>query len=355
MIDEFQGSVEVLAMDGSVDGDSASPLHYPVGDSGNQGDLPFPCGLSGDKKSYLLAGLIGALTLISIIAACSSSLIINDVRKEPPELISYHIEPEEAGEIVSLDEADMLVRALWPDIDEGCVIKTSLKAEEQLDSMMWQLRYYDGDRYVLYAQVDASTGVVKSVTDHRYKGEIDNVQCDSQVIAIAEEVLGRMSIDAGSLPPPEVTPPNKSPGSVRRGSYSVRWDQYHRGVPVMGAFVRVRVNCETLHPVGYTNSLIRIGELETAPGVTEEEAEEAAEAFLRSEVISRKGYKNPKIASAELVIGQPCYDPYTDSLIVPLRNPQLIWYVRARDATGRSLDVEVDATSGNVIGLVEYR
>jgi len=311
--------------------------------------------MAGSKRPYLLIGLIGAFTLISIIAACSSDLIVNDAQKGPVEPISYHIEPEDAGEIMGLDEADMLVRTLWPDIGEGCVIRTSLKAEEQLDSIMWQLRYYDGDQYVLYAQVEASTGIVKSVTDHRYKGEIDNVQCDSQVIAIAEEVLGRMSIDAGGLPPPEVTPPNKSPGSVRRGSYRVRWDQYHRGVPVMGAFVRVRVNCETLHPVGYTNSLVRIDDLETAPGVTEKEAEEAAEAFLRSKIISGKGYKNPKIASAELVIGQPSYDPYTDSLIVPLRDPQLIWYVRARDATGRPLDVEVDAASGIVIGFVEYK
>ena len=124
---------------------------------------------------------------------------------------------------------------------------------------------------------------------------------------------------------------------------------------MIGAFVCVRVNCETLHPVGYTDRLVRIGELETTSGVTEEEAEEAAEAFLRSGIISGKGYKNPRIASAELVIWQPCYDPYADSLIVPLRNPQLIWYVRARDATGRSLDVEVDAISADVIGLVEYR
>ncbi len=311
--------------------------------------------MTSNKRINLQIGLIVALNLVSIIAACSSTLIIDDVREEPPEPISYHIEPEDAGEIVGLDEADVLVRTLWPDIDEGCVIKTSLMVEEQFDSMMWQLRYYDGDRYVLYAQIDASTGIIRSVTDHRYKGEIDNVQCDSQVISIAEEVLERMNIDTGSLPPPEVKPPKKSPGSVMRGRYRVTWSQYHHGVPVMDALVRVRVDCETLHPVGYTNNLIEINDLETTPAVTEEDAEEAAAAFLRSEIISKKGYVNPKTVSAELVVGQPCYDPYTDSLIVPLRDPQLLWYVRAKDVTGRSLDVQVDAASGRVIGLVEYR
>jgi hypothetical protein len=310
--------------------------------------------LTGNKLIHLLIGLIVALTLVSMIAACSSTLI-KDVLEEPPEPISYHIEPEDAGEIVGLDEADMLVRTLWPDVDEGCVIKTSLKVEEQLDSMMWQLRYYYGDRYVLYARIDASTGIIRSVTDHRYKGEVDNVRCESELVAIAEEVLDRMNIDTGSLPPPEVKPPKKSLGSVMRGSYSVTWNQYHHGVPVMDAFVRVRVNCETLHPVGYTNKLIKVNDLETTPAVTEDEAEEIATAYLRSETISKKGYAKPKTVSMELVIGQPYYDPHTDSLIVPLRDPQLLWYVRAEDATGRSLDVQVDAASGKVIGLVEYR
>ena len=190
--------------------------------SAHQASMEGVRAMAGGKRTCLLIGLIGAFTLISVIAACSSDLIVNDAQEGPFEPISYHIEPEDAGEILGLDEADTLVRTLWPDIGEDCFMETSLKAEEQLDITMWQLRYYDGDRYVLYAQVDASTGVVKSVTDHRYKGEIDNVQCDSQVIAIAEEVLGRMSIDAGSLPPPEVTPPDKSPGSVRWRSYSVR-------------------------------------------------------------------------------------------------------------------------------------
>jgi hypothetical protein len=311
--------------------------------------------LTGNKRTYLRIGLIGAFTLVSILAACSSTSIINDVQDEPLEPISYHIEPEDAGEIVGLDEADVLVRTLWPDIDESCVIKTSLKVEEQFDSTMWQLRYYDGGRYALYAQIDASMGIIRSVTDHRYKGEIDNVQCDSQLIAIAEEVLERMNIDTGSLPPPEVKSPKKSPGSVMRGSYSVTWNQYHHGIPVMDALVRVRINCETLHPVGYTNKLIEVNDLETTPAVTEEEAEESAAAYLRSDIISRKGYVYPKTVSAELVIGQPYYDPYTDSLIVPLRDPQLLWYVRAKDITGRSLDVQVDAVSGIVIGLVEYR
>jgi hypothetical protein len=311
--------------------------------------------LTSNKRKYLRIGLIGAFILVSILAACSSTSIINDVQDEPPEPISYHIEPEDAGETVGFDEADVLVRTLWPDIDEGCVIKTSLEVEEQFDSMMWQLRYYDGGRYVLYAQIDASTGIIRSVTDHRYKGEVDNVQCDSQLIAIAEEVLERMNIDTGSLPPPEVKPPKKSPGSVMRGRYSVTWNQYHHGVPVMNALVRVRVNCETLHPVGYTNKLIEVNDLETTPAVTEEEAEEAAAAYLRSDLISEKGYVDPKTVSAELVIGQPYHDPYADSLIVPLRDPQLLWYVWAKDITGRSLDVQVDALSGSIIGLVEYR
>ncbi len=175
------------------------------------------------------------------------------------------------------------------------------------------------------------------------------------MIAIAEKVLERMNIDTGSLPLPEVKPPKKSPGSVMRGSYSVTWNQHHHGVPVMDALVRVRVNCETLHPVGYTNKLIEINELETTPAVTEEEAEESAAAYLRSDIISKKGYVNSKTVSAELVIGQPYYDPYTDSLIVPLKDPQLLWYVRAKDIMGRSLDVQVDAVSGSVIGLVEYK
>lgn len=89
--------------------------------------------------------------------------------------------------------------------------------------------------------------------------------------------------------------------------------------------------------------------------VTEEEAEESAAAYLRSDIISKKGYVNSKTVSAELVIGQPYYDPYTDSLIVPLKDPQLLWYVRAKDIMGRSLDVQVDAVSGSVIGLVEYK
>ena len=287
------------------------------------------------------------LLCVSIVSIAYGERVTRD--RTP---ISYHITQEEYDPIKTLAEAKNIVETTWDLPDKELSIISSIKSEEQMDETYWSLSYYDGEEYLLRVKMETETGRIVSLTDHRYEGTDNNVKDEKQVLAIASRLYEKMGVDVSKLPEPNIHPPHKA-GDVVFNEYTVIHPQYYNGLPVLGGYLRTRIDAESLQPVGYTNALIDVDEINVTPKTTKESATKAAGEYLKSTLIQEKGYGYCEILSIELCIGRIHYHPYEDGVIVPCGEPQLMWYVTAQGENSRPIGIMIDASNDTIIGIEE--
>ena len=261
----------------------------------------------------------------------------------------YDLDPQKTSVKISLEEAIEKVKAVWS-VPSDEVTGFKLRRDDWKDYTRWELEWrVNGSG--LMADVDAETGKVMVIVDHRRSGGVDNLKDVNKAIELAEKVLMRLEIGTEDLSTPIVMK-NDDP----KFTYVVIWKQFYKGITVKTANVIVEIDADTLKPVGFSNGLMDIHEVNTVPKISENQAIETAVNFLESETIKSKGYNKCKILKTELVIARPNYDPSQDKILVPMGKPTLVWYIyTSDDITGRLLDVMADAQTGSVVGFLQYR
>ncbi len=299
------------------------------------------------KKTVQILALV--ILSVSIISIAYGELV---TRHTTP--ISYHISQEEYDPVKTLDEAKIIVETMWDLPDKELSIVSSIKAETQLNETYWSLSYYDGEEYLLRVKMDTETGRIVSLTDHRDEGTENNVKDEKQVLAIASNLYERMGVNTERLSSPNVYPPHIA-GDAVFNEYTVIHPQYYQGLPVLGGYLKTRINAESLQPVGYTNALIDIDEIDITPITTEASATKAAVEYLKTVLIQEKGYGDTVILSIELCIGRVYYHPYEDRVIVPSGEPQLMWFIIAQGDNNRSIGIMIDAMDNTIIGIETTR
>lgn len=292
------------------------------------------------------------MIILILVAASVITFAYGDYVTRDRTPISYHVIQDNYPSVVSLDEAKKTVTELLDITEENMRIESSIKVERQIDTEYWILKYYDDDQYCLRIKMDANSGRIISMTDHRHKGSENNVENEKEVTDIAETFLENIGLDVSNLPEPEITSPHKA-GSVIFNEYCVKYEQYYHGIPVLRGYVKTRVDADSLEVVGYTNALVNIDDIDVTPKVTKLSATKAASEYFRSQVIQDKGYGKCIIKDVDLYIGQVRYDPFKDALIVPQGEPQLMWYVTALGENSRQIGVMVDPSDVSIIGLEE--
>ena len=300
-----------------------------------------------DKKKISL--IIVGLLCISVISLVSRELVSREKRK-----ITYHVSQDDYEPLKTLTDVKTLVESTWELPENELTIKSSLKTEEQIDTTYWSLHYYDGEDYILKVKIDADTGRIVSLTDHRNNGIINQVTNEDQVLTIATNLCDKMGVDVSKLAEPAIYTPHTA-GDKIFNEYTVIYYQYYKGLRVLGGYIKTRINAESLKPVGYTNALVEIQEINIVSKTSKSDARKAANEYLQSSIIKDKGYGTCTIQSVELCVGQVHYHPYEDRVIVPKGEPQLLWFVLAKSQNSRQIGVMIDAVDCTVIGIEESK
>jgi len=304
------------------------------------------------KKKSLIILLMLAIVSISSIAVATMPIDWDRLHPGPEEgykPLMYDLDPQKTSVKIPLEEAIEKVKAVWS-VPSDEVTGFRLRRDDWKDHTRWELEWrVNGSG--LMADVDAETGKVMVIVDHRRSGGVDNLKDLNKAIELAKKVLMRLEIGTEDLSTPIVMK-NDDP----KFTYVVIWKQFYKGITVKTALVIVEIDAETLKPVGFGNGLMDMHEVNTVSKISENQAIEIAVNFLESETIKSKGYNKCKILKTELVIARPDYDPSQDKILIPMGKPTLVWYMyTSDDITGRLLDVMIDAQTGSVVGFSQYR
>lgn len=135
---------------------------------------------------------------------------------------------------------------------------------------------------------------------------------------IAEAVLAKFKISTDDLSTPIVTISDMPDATSYEATYQVLWLQTFHGMPCEGASLRVRIDAETLKPVGYSNQLIDVPDIDVVADISYNIALEIVEAFVESDAIKEKGYEKCDVLSSDLIIVRPNYNVQQDMLLVPM-------------------------------------
>lgn len=304
-------------------------------------------------------GLIPVVSLILVISGVISVVATSprDTHPHGPEEgfqpLRYDLDSQKTVVKVSLEQAIEKVEDVWPIPNSDFVSK--LKRDDYEALTWWKLTWKIDNSPVVSASVDANTGKILSITDHRRKGCVDNLKSDDKAITIAEAVLAKFGISTDDLSLPIVTINDMPNATSWETTYQVLWLQTFHGIMCEGASLRVRIDAETLKPVGYSNQLIDVPDIDVVADISKDTALEVVEAFVESDAIKAKGYEKCDVLSSDLIIVRPNYNVQQDMSLVPMGNASLAWCMGLRDCQGWRLDVMVDAHTGSIIGLNQYR
>jgi len=276
---------------------------------------------------------------------------INKPETSETRSLLYNIDPKTVTGTHSIDEIKDLVINIWelPQIDYN--VKVSATEDLQYERTTWMLRFYKEGSYVLSAQVNAQTGQILSIADHRYSGTSNNVESYEDILSASTTALMRMGFNLMELPPPMVKEPTHN--FETNNMYTVKWSQYYKGVPVNKGFIRVIIDAEYLKPIVFTNGLKEVGDIDVDPKVSEAQARDAADKYLKTGVLTSKGYSRCELGSTTLCITRPDYDPYNNRVYAPMLNPCLAWRVDCTDQAGRKVDIFIDAHNNEVVSISE--
>lgn len=304
-----------------------------------------------NKKSVFLIGTIVFATLGSILVYSNINAPLPSVTRP----LLYNIDPKIVTGARTIDEIKGLIISSWGLPQANYNVKVSATEDLQYERTTWLLKFYEGGSYVLSAQVNAKTGQILSIADHRYSGTRNNVDSVKDLLSAATPALARMGVNVEELPPPTIKEPVQAvQDSATSNMYTVMWDQYYKGVPVNNGFIRVIVDAEYLKPIVFTNGLKEVGDIDVYPTVSEAQALATAGEFLKTEVFTSKGYFGCKLGAATLYITRPDYDPFNNRLYVPALNPCLAWRVDCTDEDGSRVDIVIDAHSNKVVSITFF-
>ena len=251
---------------------------------------------------------------------------------------------------VSFEKAVEIVKRIWdfPDVvPVGKLLNDSVEGRRY-----WDLIFVYGGRTVGVVTIDADTGELVALTDHRYPAGVDNIGDLNKVVEIARGVLAKLGVKEEILSDPVVTRYTVNTGQLHEGIlYDVKWRQTYNGLPVLGGIVIVTINPEVKRPVDIAVRLYNVTGVDTLPRVPREEAVSRARDFLAS-----KGYNVSGLVSVDLVVGRPNY--FWDGPFKTKGPATLMWLVEFKISYGSfetQVDVEVDAHTGHIIGGEYYR
>jgi len=300
-----------------------------------------------NKKTVFLISAIVFATLGSILVYSSVNTPLPSVTRP----LLYNIDPETVTGARTIDEIKGLIISSWGLPQANYEVKVSATEDLQYERTTWLLKFYEGGSYVLSAQVNAKTGQILSIADHRYSGTRNNVDDVKDLLSAATPALARMGVNVEELPPPTIKEPVQN--SATSNMYTIMWNQYYKGVPVNNGFIRVIVDAEYLKPIVFANGLKEVGDINVSPTVSEAQAIATAGEFLKTDVLTSKGYFGCKLGAATLYITRPDYDPFNNRLYVPALNPCLAWRVECTDEDGSRVDIVIDAYSNKVVSITE--
>jgi uncharacterized membrane protein YkoI len=307
------------------------------------------------NQKVLLPILILILAISSIIGVVATSP--REAHPRGPEEgfqpLRYDLDSQQTVVKASLEQAIRDVQDVWPIPNSD--FSSKLKRDDYEDLTWWKLTWKINNSPVVSASVDANTGKILSITDHRRKGSVDNLKGDDKAIKIAEEVLTKFGISTDGLSTPIVTISDMPDATSLETTYQVLWLQTFHGIRCDGASLRIRIDAETLKPVGYSNQLIDVPDIDFVTDISNDTALEVVEEFVESDAIKLKGYEKCEVFGSDLIIARPNYNVQQDAPLVPMGNASLAWCVSLRDSHGWRLDVMVDAHTGSIIGLNQYR
>jgi hypothetical protein len=301
-----------------------------------------------DRKIGIIAGIVLLACLGSVFVY--SSIIAPPQREVKP--ITFHIDPATVTGASSIEEAKQMILSLWdlPQVDYD--VRVTATKDAQYGTTTFKLSFYKDGNNLLSALVDADTGRITSISDHRYYGTVNNIRSNVDLVNIANSALERMKVNADALPSPRVVAPVE--GTAASNLYSVIWNQYYNGVPVRNGFVRVIVDSEYLKPIGFANGLRNVGDIDVKPTVSEAQVVALAGEYLKAELPASRGYSGFKAGNAVLYVARPNCDPNSGQLYVPAPGYCLTWWVNCVGKSGHMVDVVVDAHSGLVVSIEEY-
>jgi hypothetical protein len=302
------------------------------------------------------------IPILSLILAISGIIVVvatspRDTNPRGPEEgfqpQRYDLDPRKTVVNVSLEKAISSVQDIWsiPNSD----LESKLKRDDYEDLTWWKLVWKIDNSPIVSASVDANTGKIFSITDHRRKGSIDNLKSDDKAITIAEAVLTKFGISTDDFSTPIVTISDMPNATSWETTYRVLWLQTFHGIMCDGASLRIRIDAETLKPVGYSNQLIDVLDIDVVASISKETALEVVKEFVESDAIKSKGYEKCDVISSDLIIVRPNYNEQQDTPLIPMGDASLAWSIGLRDRQGWRLDAMVDAHTGSIIGLNQYR
>jgi hypothetical protein len=300
-----------------------------------------------NKKSVFLIGAIVFATLGSILVYSNINAPLPSVTRP----LLYNIDPKIVTGARTIDEIKGLIISSWGLPQANYDVKVSATEDLQYERTTWLLKFYEGGSYILSAQVNAKTGQILSIADHRYSGTRNNVDDVKDLLSVTTISLARMGVSVDALPSPTIIEPVQD--SATSNMYTVMWDQYYKGVPVNNGFIRVIVDAEYLKPIVFTNGLKEVGDIDVYPTVSEAQALAAAGEYLKTGMLTSKGYSGCKLGAATLCITRPDYDPYNNRVYTPALNPCLAWRVDCTDQDSSRVDIVIDAHSNKVVSITE--
>ncbi len=301
------------------------------------------------KKIGFLIGVILFACLGSILVYSS----INTPQSSETRPILFNIDPKTVVGELTIDEVKDLIVSSWGLPQANYEVKVSATDDLQYERTTWLLKFYEGGNCILSAQVNAKTGQILSIADHRYFGTVNNIRSDSDLLSTATTALEWMGVSVDALPAPTIKEPVKD--SAASNLYTVVWNQYYKGVPVHNGFIRVIVDSEYLKPVVFANGLRDVGNIDVTPAISEAQAIATASEYIKVGVLASKGYSECKLGTATLCIMRPDYDPYNNRVYTPALNYCLVWCVSCVDQNGQRADIVIDAHSIEVVSLTEYK
>jgi len=302
------------------------------------------------NKKYNICLIVLVFASISFISVYSSIYKQEASRSQPP---IYNINPETVTGANSIDDIKDQIINIW-ELPKAAVdyrFKISATDDLQNERTTITLRFYEENSYILSAQVNAQTGQILSIADHRYYGTCNKVKSIDQVLSVSINVIEKMGLNVVNLPPPTMNEPIQNSESNKM--YTVKWRQYYKGVPVDNGLIKVIVDAEYLQPIVFSNGLKEVGDIDVSPQVSEAQAIDAVREYLKTGVLANKGYSQVKIGCVRLCITRPDCDPYNNRVYVPIHDPCLAWRVDCTDKAGRLASIFIDANNGEAVSITE--
>lgn len=264
----------------------------------------------------------------------------------PSLMLTERLDPKIANPKISLDQAIESVKKIWQVPQEG-ELRTYLSRNHKYDITIWDLVWEMDRNAIIMAEVNADTGEVLLILDFRREARKDNLKDKAKAVVIGLEMLKKIEIPIHELLKPEVSV-NKLGEEI---TYQILWWQGEEGVSVLGGFVLVTIDPETLKPVGFTKRLFNTEGINIKPSIPKEEAVIKAKEFIDYlNQLEKSKVTAGKVTEVKLAIGRPT--PYWKEDQIRYGKLTLVWVVtleRLQPHPGL-IYIWVDAHTGEVVG-----